>query len=50
MRCSKCGIDNKEQAQFCKRCGTVLYGSQPESRQRKRILVIVILLVAAAGR
>ncbi|MGN0401933.1 MAG: clostripain-related cysteine peptidase [Acetatifactor sp.] len=51
--CNKCGVENEEGAQFCRRCGGAMRPLEPEKKKsgkKKGILIAVIsILVLALG-
>jgi len=36
MRCTKCGVDNDENAQYCKNCGNILSESASKNKTKNR--------------
>lgn len=59
MKCKKCGLDNKEEAKFCTRCGTPfselevsqspVKGSDATKYAIIALVVVIIILVACVG-
>lgn len=51
--CNKCGVENEQGAQFCRRCGGAMRPEEPEKKgsgKKKAILITIIsLLVVAMG-
>ena len=42
--CPKCGLENEEEAKFCKRCGSSL-DAQVQSKSSRNVLIIVVVAI-----
>ena len=47
MKCSKCGNENKDTANFCKVCGNKLYSKNTETKSsyNQKLIIIALILV-----
>ena len=47
--CNKCGVENEQGAQFCRRCGGAMRPEEPEKKSNVGMIIGVIAVVGVGG-